>query len=164
MGIDIDASAIMQAQQLAKKKGILRNCTFLKKDAWALDIDNRFDVLTSNGLSIYEPSDARMIELHRLFFKSIRPGGHLITSFLTPPPAPGQASEWNLTKINASDALLQKILFSDILDCKWQVFRSSESVKTQLQSVGFESIGFIYDAASIFPTVIAQKPLRSPST
>ncbi len=156
-GIDIDSEAIEQGKSLAKHRSILKHCEFLQKDAWHLNIHERFDVLTSNGLSIYESSDERVIDLYREFFKAIKRGGTLITSFLTPPPIPGQTSEWNLAKVNQADALMQKIIFSDILNCKWQIFRASETVKTQLQAAGFESIEWIYDDARIFPTVVARK-------
>lgn|GEM_PF-135273 len=161
VGIDIDAEAIAQGQRFANEHNISENCTFLQRDAWALSINDRFDVLTSNGLSIYEPNDERVIDLYREFFKAIKPGGYLITSYLTPPPIPGQVSEWNLAKVSTADALLQKIIFADILNCKWQIFRSSKTVKSQLESAGFESIEFIHDEASIFPTVVARKPLRA---
>jgi hypothetical protein len=55
------------------------------------------------------------------------------------------------------DVLLQKIVFADILDSKWQVFRSEEIVKSQLQMSGFEEIEIIYDIGHIFPAVIAKK-------
>lgn len=159
-GIDVDDDSIAQGLCLAERYGIARNCEFLQKDAWALNINNRFDALTSNGLAMYEPNDERVVDLYREFFKAIKPGGSFITSFLTPPPIPGQVSEWNQAKVNAEDALMQKIVFSDILSCKWQVFRSSQKVKSQLETAGFESIEFIYDEASIFPTVIAKKSLQ----
>ena len=158
MGIDIEADVIAEGLRFSEDHGISGNCEFLQRDAWALNINDRFDVLTSNGLSIYEPNDEQVIDLYREFFKAIMPGGCLITSFLTPPPIPGQPSEWNKNKINTTDALMQKIIFADILSCKWQIFRSSETVKNQLKSAGFESIEFIYDEASIFPTVVAKKP------
>lgn len=151
-GIDIDAEAIDQGQQLAKECGLSGYCKFLQRDAWDLNITDEFDVLTSNGLSIYEPDDTRVLELYQEFFKASKPGGHLITSFLTP------LSEWDFSKIDRSDALMQKVIFSDILSCKWQVFRSREQVKNLLTAAGFIEIEFIEDEASIFPTVVARKP------
>jgi len=61
--------------------------------------------------------------------------------------------------VNMQDALLQKIVFVDILDCKWQIFRAEETVKSQLHMVGFDEIEIIYDTAHIFPTIIAKKSL-----
>jgi SAM-dependent methyltransferase len=158
-GIDLDTETLGQAKSLAASHGLSERCEFLQRDAWDLETEERFDVLTSNGLSIYEPSEARVVDLYREFFKALKPGGHLIASFLTPPPVLNPASEWNLSKINQTDALMQKILLADIINSKWQTFRTSEAVKRQLESAGFEAIEFIYDEASIFPTVTARKPL-----
>ena len=158
-GIDIDAEAMEGGRLFAEEHGVSKYCEFIQQDAWNLDIKDRFDVLTSNGLSMYEPDDEKVTDLYREFFKAIKPGGCLITSFLTPPPIANQLSEWNQSRINGADALMQKIIFSDILNSKWQVFRSSETVKNQLEKAGFVSIEFIHDKASIFPTVIAKKQL-----
>lgn len=45
--------------------------------------------------------------------------------------------EWILDRVNPQDALLQKIIFADILSAKWQVFRTEETVKAQLNQAGF---------------------------
>lgn len=55
-------------------------------------------------------------------------------------------------------ALLQKIIFADILDCKWQIFRSKACVVDQLTQAGFQDIRIIEDKASIFPTIVGTKP------
>lgn len=153
-GIDIDLETLEQGKQLAVEQSISNHCEFLQGDAWDLKAQDRFDVLTSNGLSIYEPSDERVVELYQEFYRAIKPGGHLITSFLTP------ISEWDQSKIHGPDALLQRIIFADILSCKWQIFRPLEKVKKQLETAGFEEIEFFHDEASIFPTVVARKPVR----
>ncbi len=100
----------------------------------------------------YEPDDAKVTELYRGFYEALKPGGYLVTSFLSPPPVPGLKTEWKLEAVNMQDVLLQKIVFTDILDCKWQVFRSKEIVKSQLQMAGFDEIEVTYDTAHIFPT------------
>lgn len=71
----------------------------------------------------------------------------------------GLNTEWKLDKVDIQDVLLQKIIFVDILDCKWQVFRAEETIKSQLRMAGFDEIEIIYDNAHIFPTVVARKPL-----
>jgi SAM-dependent methyltransferase len=130
--------------------------TFVQKDAWVLGYTEKFDLISSNGLSIYEADDHRVVELYRQFFKALKPNGVLVTSFLTPPPAFG-GTEWKMECINREEALLQKILFADILECKWQVFRSESVVRAQLLEAGFLEIEFLYDKAHLFPTVIAKK-------
>lgn len=158
-GFDLDPLSIESAKLYAEKLNLRHNCEFFQHNAWALNVYAKFDLITSNGLSIYEPEDEKVTELYRGFFEALKPGGYLVTSFLTPPPAPGLATEWKLDAVDMRDALLQKIVFADILECKWQVFRSEEVVKSQLQAAGFGDIEIIYDSAHIFPTVIARKPM-----
>ena len=80
-----------------------------------------------------------------------------MTAFLTPPPIPGQKTEWETDKVNPQDALLQKIIFADILDSYWQAYRTEETVKKQLQKAGFSKIEVFYDQAHMFPTIVATK-------
>ncbi len=156
-GIDIDPESLTQSQQIANHLGMTDHCQFLQRDAWALNCDSKFDLITSNGLSIYETDDQKIVELYRQFFISLKPNGCLITSFLTPPPIPGTQTQWDLKAVNSEDALLQKIIISDILAGKWQAYRSEELVKSQLQEAGFTEIEIYYDQAHIFPTVVAKK-------
>jgi SAM-dependent methyltransferase len=158
-GIDLDPASIEYAKQAAKRLNLSNQCQFFQCDAWDLNIRAAFDLITSNGLAIYEPDDEKVTQLYRGFFEALKPGGYLVTSFLTPPPVPGLQSEWKLDAVNMQDALLQKIVFADILACAWQVFRSEETVKSQLKTAGFDQIEIIYDKAHIFPTIIARKPI-----
>lgn len=156
-GIDLDPETISLAKSYAKEKSLLSNCNFLLQDAWSLDMSEKFDLISSNGLAIYEPDDEKVIGLYQKFYKALKPQGLLITSFLTPPPGGKLKTEWRLDKINLQDAKLQKILFLDILDVKWQIYRSEKEVKDQLENAGFGKIEIIYDTAHIFPVVTAKK-------
>lgn len=156
-GIDIDPESLEGARKYAEDKNLLEHCRFYEHDAWNLGIHEAFDLIASNGLSIYERDDARVIALYREFYKALKPNGQLITSFLTPPPAPGLKTEWKMECVNPQDALLQKIVLVDILDGKWQAYRTEEAVKNQLTEAGFCDIEIFYDAAHIFPTVVAKK-------
>lgn len=156
-GIDLDLESLEHSKQIAEARNLESRCTFLQKDAWALTFEAAFDVITSNGLSIYEPHNQKVVDLYRQFFSALKPDGILITSFLTPPPIPGAQSEWDLKSVNAEHALLQKILFADILEGKWQIFRSEKLVKSQLLEAGFSEVEIVYDKAHIFPTAIAKK-------
>lgn len=160
MGIDLDPESIAYAKQYAQMLNLNNHCNFSQCDAWDLDIHEEFDLITSNGLAIYESDDEKVTALYRGFYEALKPGGSLVTSFLTPPPLPGLKTEWKLEAVNMQDVLLQKIVFADILDCKWQVFRSEEIVKSQLQMAGFEEIEIIYDNAHIFPTIVAKKSFK----
>jgi hypothetical protein len=157
-GIDLDPETLSQATRYAEEKKLVKNCSFSQKDAWDLKMPEKFDLLVSNGLNIYEPDDEKTIELYRQFYSCLKSQGTLITSFLTPPPIPGSKTEWDLKHVNQEDALMQKVIFSDILSAKWQVFRTEEEVKDHLKKAGFCDIEIHYDKAHIFPTVVATKP------
>ncbi len=149
LGIDIDKESL-------EKVSCDRVIT-IEGDAWTTPLPHQVDVITSNGLNIYEPDETRVIELYRQFYDNLKPGGTLITSFLTPPPALSSDSEWILDKINPEDARLQKVIFADILAATWQVYRTSEETTRQLEIAGFHEIEIIKGKAGIFPTVIAHK-------
>lgn len=156
-GIDLDPEALAQATSYAEEKKLVKNCIFFQQNAWNLQSESTFDLIASNGLNIYEPDDEKVIELYRQFYKCLKPQGTLVTSFLTPPPISGMKSEWLFERVNPQDALLQKIIFADILSVKWQVFRSEEMVKEHLSQAGFSEIEIFYDDAHIFPSVVAKK-------
>jgi SAM-dependent methyltransferase len=156
-GIDLDPETLSQAQAYAAEKGLSEHCQFSEKDAWSLGVKDAFDLLVSNGLSIYERSDEKVVDLYRQFHTALKPGGVLITSFLTPPPAPGFKTEWNMEHVNPKDALFQKIILVDIINAKWQAYRSEETVKSELAQAGFHDIEIFYDEAHIFPTIVAKK-------
>lgn len=156
-GMDLDPQSIALAKDDAIEKDMTSHCHFSIGDAWKLNIKERFDVIASNGLNIYEANDEKVVLLYRQFYNALNENGILITSFLTPPPFPGKESEWKLSEVNQKDALLQKIIFADILSVKWQVYRTEEQTKEQLKKAGFQEIEVIYDKAHIFPTVIAKK-------
>lgn len=155
-GIDLDPSTFSLAKSYAEEKGLSSHCEFFQQDVWNLDMSQEFDVITSNGFTIYEPDDKKVIDIYRRFHNALKPEGILVTSFLTPPPIPGFKTEWKLECINPQNALLQKIIFADILDAKWQVFRSEEKVIAQLKEAGFSDVEIFYDEAHIFPTVVAK--------
>lgn len=153
-GVDLDTHSILGAQENAKKYG-LKNVNFHQKDAWKLDVDQEYDMITSNGLNIYEQDDSRVVALYQQFYQALKPGGLLVTSFLTPPPALSSESTWK--NVNMADALKQKAIFSDIVDVTWQAFRTENQVKEQLEKAGLEVLDIIYDAQGIFPTILARR-------
>ncbi len=155
IGIDIDSQSLQLAQEQAKQRGLYNHVSLFELDAWELNLTEQVDVITSNGLNIYEPSRERCIELYQRFFENLKPGGVLITSFLTYPIGP--KIEWDLSKVNMKDAMRQKLILGDIVNASWQSFCSSEEVITQLEEAGFENIEIYWDRAKIFPTVVAHK-------
>lgn len=161
-GVDIDPNSIDQAAKKAIDYGLADHATFFESDAWKLSLPKPVDVLTSNGLNIYEPDENRVVDLYRQFYQNIKPGGTLITSFLTPPPIPGSETEWDLEAINSEDARLQRVLFVDVLGVAWQAYSSTEKTKQQLKDAGFEDIEVLPGKTGIFPTVIAKRPSIDP--
>ena len=150
-GIDYDKNTLQDAKSLAGQRNLSKYIELIQKDAWNLNINNAFDLISSNGLNIYEPDDNKVTQLYKQFYAALKPKGKLVTSFLT------DSSQWDMSKINQDDLLLQRIIFADIIQSKWQCYRSFEKTKEQLTEAGFKEIKFINDTAKIFPTVIAVK-------
>lgn len=157
VGIDLDKQAIGDAKNLAQQKKLSHFTKFAQKDAWHLNIKNEFDLISSNGLSIYEPNDDKVFALYESFYNALAPHGKLVTSFLTYPPNFPELCEWEMQKINPADALLQRIIFADVLNAKFQCYQTSATTKKHLSKIGFKEIHFIYDQAKMFPTVVAAK-------
>ena len=155
VGADLDEDTLLGAKKNATAKYNLTNVDFIKIDAWKLGAVEEYDIITSNGLNIYQPNDEKVIDLYKKFYQALKPGGILITSFLTPPPSISTESTWK--NFDLSDALKQKVLFSDIIQVNWQTFRTEAQTRLQLAKAGFKTIEFINDSCSIFPTVTAIK-------
>lgn len=151
IGIDIDAESLSQAAEFAAKKGLKKHVEFLEKDAWKLNKEAAFDLVTSNGLNIYESDPQKLLKLYEQFYRSLKPGGVLVTSFLTQP------GEWQLDKIKPEHALLQKIIFDDILSANWQAFYNVRGMKELMTQAGFHNVEIHYDEAHIYPALTAEK-------
>nr|WP_238400285.1 class I SAM-dependent methyltransferase [Legionella bononiensis] len=154
VGIDLDNGSIELAAQNAVKYDF-KNVSFLIKDAWNLGIESQFNLITSNGLNIYESDDEQVTLLYKQFYNALKNKGILITSFITPPPKFNSQSTWK--NINSDDALKQHALFNDIIQANWQTYRTEDQTREQLNKAGFDVLDIIYDSQGIFPTVIARK-------
>lgn len=158
VGIDYDAATLADAKHLATTKGLSQWLVLKQADAWEITDCDEFDLLSSNGLSIYEPDTARLLQLYQRFYTALKPGGKLVTSFITPPPVATDPGEWDLTRINHEHLRLQKLLFTTLIDSKFRCFRSTRETHDLLSQAGFSNIRFLYDQANLFPTVTAFKP------
>lgn len=158
VGIDLDKDAIQGAKQTAKKYHLEKQTSFIQSDAWQINQNKQFDIITSNGLNFYESNDKKVVELYKQFYFALKKGGKLIASFLTPPPSLSQESPWDMEKINPEDLRLQKVIFSYILSVRFQAHRTEKQTIDQLTEAGFENIQILYDHAKIFPTVSCQVP------
>lgn len=154
VGIDLDRKSLDLAQENSNNLK-MKNAKFIQSDAWKITNHKEFDIITSNGLNIYEPDDKKVIALYKKFYEALKPNGILITSFLTPPPTISKDSSWK--NVNPQDALKQKVIFNDIIGVTWQAFRTEETTCTQLKAAGFKVLEVIYDSQGIFPTVVAKK-------
>ncbi len=157
VGSDFDSESIKFARENAKQQRFGGKLLFTECDAWQLELTEPADVLTSNGLNIYEEDDERVTSLYSQFYSQLKPGGLLVTSFLTPPPIVDSDSEWRFDKIEMEALVKQKTIFADILGVALQSFRSSAKTRQQLEDAGFTDIRIIPDRAFIFPTVTARK-------
>ena len=67
VAIDADANALSDAKKLSNELGLSKFVTLQQTDAWQLNANNCYDLITSNGLNIYEPDNNKVTELYKLF-------------------------------------------------------------------------------------------------
>jgi SAM-dependent methyltransferase len=156
VGIDLDDESLMKAKKQAKYHPYVA-CDFYQKDAWYLSDFGIYDVITSNGLNIYEADDDNLVALYKNFYQALTPGGTLLTSFLTPTPGSEKPSPW--INYNEKYYIKQVAIFKDIIESGWQYYRTEAETIDYLTQAGFVDIQIIYDLQRIFPTVIAKKPI-----
>ena len=157
VGVDLDKNSLKLAQENAHTYAC-KNASFLEKDAWNLGVTECYDIITSNGLNIYQSDDEKVVALYKEFHKALKKDGILITSFLTPPPALSPESPWK--NYVPSDLIKQKAIFADIIQAGWQTFRTENQTRQQLEEAGFTVVEIIYDSQGMFPTVVAKKILE----
>jgi len=155
-GIDIDEESVKHAKENADERGLLANCAFFASDAWNLNIENEFDIITSNGLNIYVKEDDHVEKLYQSFFKALKTDGILISSFLTPPPSLSSESSYEMSKIDEEDLRLHDVMVY-VINANWLNYRTEKNTIEQLKSVGFKCVEIFYDHARIFPTFLARK-------
>jgi len=155
IGIDLDQKAINLAKENAVRNNLI-NCTkFVKKNAWSLGVVDQYNIISSNGLNIYESNDQKLIELYKQFYQALKTDGILITSFITPPPELSENSIWE--NYEEKDLIRQQAIFGDILQATWQAYRTESQMRKHLEAAGFSIIEVIYDSCKIFPTIVAKK-------
>lgn len=160
VGIDLDATSIKLAKELAERYGVKNHCGFFERDAWNMpDMKEKFNILTSNGLNIYEKDNDKVVSLYKSFYHSLAKDGTFIGSALSCPPTMGEKSEWDMSKINLENLNMQKMLFLDILQSTWSHFRSSKETSEQLAAAGFTDIEIYWDDAKMFYSFTAKKPV-----
>ena len=153
--IDLDPEGLQLAKDNLKNYSFKGEIIFRQENAWEIGDENAFNILLSNGLTIYEPDVAKVKILYQKFYSALKPGGYLITSFLTPPPMVNPESPWCVE--NPLALKKQTALFKDVIRPKFQAFRTQAETEDALASVGFCDIKVIYDRQKLFPTVVAHK-------
>lgn len=162
VGVDIDAESLALAKENAAQRGLEEHCDFLLRNAWQLDVEGEFDLVVSNGLNMYESDPDRLVELYRNLGRSLRVGGTLLLSFLTPPPpppweAPERAHEWDRYGITEEDLRRELSLFGDIVQAKYLNFSSEAEVRAQLEQAGLEVAFVSYSPTGVLPIVSATR-------
>lgn len=156
VGVDLDFESLhLAAKNIAGYAHRDIYIDLVQRDAFNLNCLEQFDLICSNGLNIYEPSRFRLLQLYRQFYKALKNGGKLITSFLTPPPTAAADSPWQ--NFNLEHVMLDKAIFADIIGAKFLNFCSAESFTELLNESGFKNMEIIYDKQKIFPTAVAWK-------
>jgi hypothetical protein len=149
-GIDIDREALIFAANNARARGCRIPLDLRQADIMRMPIAAEFDLITSNGLNIYMEDDADCIAFYERVANMLNPGGHLITSFITP------ARSW---KPYSAEALArQHQLFGRAVPVRWMCTRSVGLTCRQLLHAGLEPVSVTYDSQCMFPTVHARKP------
>jgi 2-polyprenyl-3-methyl-5-hydroxy-6-metoxy-1,4-benzoquinol methylase len=151
-GIDLDSEALSQLR--ARLPAPVEQFTLRCQDAWDFASEDRYDIVVSNGLTIYEPDDARCISLYRKIAQHLAPDGIFVFSFLSHPPSDDR-SEWIAANVSKDAARLQLIILSGLLNIRWQQFRSTDQIRQQCVAAGLRIREIRADAAYIFPTVVA---------
>lgn len=163
IGLDLDPLSLELARQTARDTDRVGQVVLAKADAWDLStaqvvagdgarleaLKGQTDVLTSNGLNIYEPDDERVIELYESFRAALKKGGTLVTSALTPP------REWDLSPMQPAEIKRAQGLLL-INGVAWANYRSVELTTHQLQAAGLDVVETRLDRYRVYPTFVAR--------
>ena len=159
INIDLDDAVLSLAIDLAKQLNSEIPLTCYHEDAWALSAHEEYDLVASNGLNIYVPDREKVVALYKGLFATLKPGGTLVTSTLTPPPYDPQC-EWHREKIDQVALARQASVFAQLLQATWSNFCTTPEMLSRLTEAGFVDIKVIPDLANIFPTFVGKKPFK----
>jgi hypothetical protein len=81
-GIDLDNDSLLLSQRKYAALNLTPKISYLKQDAFSLTINNHFDLISSNGLTIYLTEDKDVLQLFTKFYEALKIGGVLVTSSL----------------------------------------------------------------------------------
>ncbi|MCP3965709.1 MAG: class I SAM-dependent methyltransferase [Lentisphaerae bacterium] len=156
-GIDLDEESLAHSSKLAEKMNLAKFTQTVLGDAWKLPYQDKFDLVSSNGLNIYESDKNRVAELYKSFYRSLNEDGKLVTSYLAYPPGYGDDCEWDLNEVDMEVMKRNIAIFSPVLGSIWRNYTTKSEMISMLTAVGFKDIEVLYDKAKAFPTVVAYK-------
>ncbi len=152
IGVDLDPQAFEWVKKAAAENPgtSFFQKVFCQADAFELPTQaENADVAVSNGLNFYINDDAEVVRLYKVFAASLKVGGTLITSHLSPPAL---AKPYDMAALKKQLAIVR-----DICEMRWQIFRPEELVRAQLTEAGFEVQQVIWDTQNMFPTYVCQR-------
>lgn len=157
VGIDLDFEVLVYANKLAEERKLQSNLELLQHDAWKLEAESEYDMISSHGLNLYLNNEEELISLYTKCCKALKAGGLYVSSFLTPSPFDSADSPWDMTKVNEEDLRYQRVIFNDVAKVKWRNFYTYDQIADQLTKAGFSDIEFVPDSARIRPVIVARK-------
>lgn len=157
IGVDFDMALLQGACHLARSRGLAGRTKLHHLDAWQLPFRNEFTLISSHGLNVYVQDEAMYRQLYENFFAALKPGGQLVTSFLTPPPDVDPDSPWNAHVIDTQALRMQRIIFGDLIGIQFNVYRQPQAMVKMLQEIGYVDVQIVYDSGCVFPTLICRK-------
>lgn len=153
--IDIDGESINLTKEKADKTKFPVKINYICENVFNLKIENKFDLISSNGLNIYLEDLNQIKEMYKIFFKALKNGGKLVTSYIEKSPLETGKSTWKIA--NKEHQRLSTVAYTDVIGVMWANTRSKEEMFSVLKEAGFSNIILDYDTQGIFPTLIAQK-------
>lgn len=160
VGLDKDPEALQGAEALAGElrgqrplpdRIAFRLADGLRPGLTETGIREEFDLLTSNGLTIYF-SDEQCAVFYRSVQAALKPGGVFITSHILPP------EEYRWDQINLGHWRLQAVVLAVVIGALWEpLVQPREQVLRQLEAAGFRDLQVIPDSQGIFPTFVGRK-------
>lgn len=154
---DSDAVTLEQARGICQTRGIDKWLHSIQSDPWGLSQRMQFDVIACHGLTIYEPSDEKVLDFYCRVYRALKPSGEFISAYITPPPSEDSECEWDFSNINAAYLRKQNVVFFDVLNLANFYCRKTVETRRMLSQAGFENIEFHYDKARMFPSLVARK-------
>ncbi len=143
-GVDLDPNVLQAAREFNKKQGLASHTEFLCRDAWNLGLNNQFDIVVSMGLNIFVGDFDKVLDLYRSLRATLKPGGKLMVSFMTPYPFRDPNTERDLSSLNQNAVRLHRIVLSEIVKTGVVNFCSSQQMIDQLKTIGFSKVEIHY--------------------